>query len=136
MSVRFVGSERLQRGRGIGGLLRLAGSVFKPLLSKAGSVAAKAVKTASKIAKSKAGQKALKALKEQAIDSSLNIATDVLGGQNIGDSLKNEAGNIKQQSLKKLETVRRSNLKRRFAQQGGPNGGKKKKRKRKGNNII
>ncbi len=136
MSVRFVGSERLQRGRGIGGLLRLAGSVFKPLLSKAGSVAAKAVKTASKIAKSKASQKAMKALKEQAIDSSLNIATDVLGGQNIGDSLKNEAGNIKQQSLKKLETVRRSNLKRRFAQQGGPNGGKKKKRKRKGNNII
>ena len=101
MSVRFVGSERLQRGRGIGGLLRLAGSVFKPLLSKAGSVAAKAVKTASKIAKSKAGQKALKALKEQAIDSSLNIATDVLGGAKYWRQLEKRGRKHKATIIKK-----------------------------------
>ena len=32
MSLRFKGGERLQRGRGIGGLLRLVKSLFTPLV--------------------------------------------------------------------------------------------------------
>ena len=32
MSLRFRGGERLQRGRGIGGLLRLAKGLLKPIL--------------------------------------------------------------------------------------------------------
>ena len=32
MSIRFSGGERFQRGRGIGGLLRLAKGLFKPVI--------------------------------------------------------------------------------------------------------
>ena len=35
MALRFRGGERLQRGRGIGGLLRLAKGLFKPILKSA-----------------------------------------------------------------------------------------------------
>ena len=98
MSLRFVGGERLQRGRGIGGLLRLAKSVFSPLLKKAGSAVVSA-------AKSKAGQSAIKSLKKQAIDSSLNVATDILSGKNVGDSLKDEVSNVKEASLAKLSEL-------------------------------
>ena len=31
MTLRFTGGEHLQRGRGLGGLLRLAKSVFSPI---------------------------------------------------------------------------------------------------------
>ena len=42
MSLRFRGGERLQRGRGIGGLLRLVKSVFAPLIRSAGKTIVKA----------------------------------------------------------------------------------------------
>ena len=42
MSLRFRGGERLQRGRGIGGLLRLLKSVFSPLVKSAGKTIVKA----------------------------------------------------------------------------------------------
>ena len=53
MSLRFRGGERLQRGRGIGDLLRLVKSVFSPL-----------VKTVAKAAKSNIGKALGNALKE------------------------------------------------------------------------
>jgi hypothetical protein len=53
MSLRFRGGERLQRGRGIGGLLRLAKSVFSPMIKTIG-------KTAMKAVNSKAGKWQLK----------------------------------------------------------------------------
>ena len=53
MSLRFKGGERLQRGRGIGGLLRLAKSLFSPIVRSVG-------KTAVKAATSKIGKKAIK----------------------------------------------------------------------------
>ena len=53
MAPYFHGGERLQRGRGIGGLLRIASSLFRPL----GSVTAKALKSA-------AGKKIINAVKK------------------------------------------------------------------------
>ena len=50
--LKFKGAEMLQRGRGIGGLLRLAKSIFSPLLRSIGKTAVKAVA-------SKTGQKAV-----------------------------------------------------------------------------
>ena len=108
MSLRFAGGERLQRGRGIGGILRLAKSVFSPLLSKMGTAAVSAVK-------SKTGQKAIKALKKQAIDSSLNLATDVLSGKNLKDSLDDEVLNVKEKSLQKLAGLRETMNRKRKA---------------------
>ena len=32
MSIQFIGGDRFQRGRGIGGLLRIAEGLFKPLI--------------------------------------------------------------------------------------------------------
>ena len=79
MSLRFRGGERLQRGRGIGGLLRLVKSVFSPL-----------VKTVAKAAKTNTGTALGNVLKEQAISSALNLTGDVIQGNNLKESLKNE----------------------------------------------
>ena len=79
MSLRFRGGERLQRGRGIGGLLRLVKSVFSPL-----------VKTVAKAAKSNTGKALGNVLKEQALSSALNLTGDVIQGNNLKESLKNE----------------------------------------------
>ena len=79
MSLRFRGGERLQRGQGIGGLLRLVKSVFSPL-----------VKTVAKAAKSNTGKALGNALKEQAISSAINLTGDVIQGNNLKESLKNE----------------------------------------------
>ena len=54
MSLRFGGGERLQRGRGIGGLLCLVKNVFSLL-----------VKTVATVAKSNTGKAIGNALKEQ-----------------------------------------------------------------------
>ena len=44
MSFRFRGGERLQRGRGIGGILRFLRSFFTPALSKLGGAVVKAAR--------------------------------------------------------------------------------------------
>ena len=79
MSLRFRGGERLQRGRCIGGLLRLVKSAFSPL-----------VKTVAKAAKSNTGKVLGNALKEQAISSAINLTGDVIQGNNLKESPKNE----------------------------------------------
>ena len=79
MSLRFRGGERLQCGRGIGGLLRLVKSVFSPL-----------VKTVATVAKSNTGKALGNALKEQALSSAINLTGDVIQGNNLKESLKNE----------------------------------------------
>ena len=38
MSIRFSWGDRFQRGRGIGGILRLAKSLFKPMMRTVGKV--------------------------------------------------------------------------------------------------
>ena len=45
MSLRFKGGNILQKGRGIGGLLRAASSLFKPLFRSVGSTALKVARS-------------------------------------------------------------------------------------------
>ena len=97
MTLRFVGGEQLQRGRGIGGLLRLAKSVFSPI-----------AKTVVRAAKSNTGKSILKALKEQAIDSTVNLATDALKGKDMKESFQNEISNVRENAANSLTRLNKA----------------------------
>ena len=101
MSLRFRGGERLQRGRGIGGLLRLAKSLFFPVVKTIG-------KTAIKAANSKVGKQAIKAVKEQAIDSAINLAGDVLLGNDMGVGLQREFEASKEKAVEALDEIQKT----------------------------
>ena len=105
MSLRFKGGNLLQKGRGIGGLLRAASSLFKPLFKTVGS-------TALKVARSDTGKAIGKALKEQAISSAQNIALDTIKGENIKDSLNNEVSNVRKRVADNVENMLNSPKKR------------------------
>ena len=79
MALQFHGGERLQRGRGIGGILRIAKSVFSPLL-----------RTATRAATSSTGKAIGNALKEQALSSAVNLTTKALRGEDVRDGLMDE----------------------------------------------
>ena len=86
----FIGGKRVQRGKDIGGLLRLATKLLRPV----GTLAAKALK-------SDTGKRIVDAVKNQAIDSSLNIAKDLAEGKNIKETFKNEFDNVKDNTKRK-----------------------------------
>ena len=88
MSIRFRGGESLQRGRGIGGLLRLVKSVFSPIVKSFGTTALKAVT-------SKTGKKVLKSIKDQAVSSAVNMASDVIKGNDLRESFQNEVSSAR-----------------------------------------
>lgn len=90
----FHGGQRIQRGRGIGGLFRIASKLFKPLAS----LAVKAVK-------SPAGKQIVNAVKNQAIDSSINVAQDLASGKSVKESLKDEFENVKENTKRKVLTL-------------------------------
>ena len=90
MGLYFLGGERIQRGRGIGGLLRIASKLFSPV----GTLA-------KNVLKSDKGRKIINAVKEQAIDSSVNIVKDIAEGKNLNDSLKDEFQNVKKNAKRK-----------------------------------
>ena len=98
MALRFRGGESLQRGRGIGGLLRLAKGLFTPILKKAG----KAVISA---AKSSTGRAAIDALKQQAVESGANLAADLIQGNDMKTSLQNEANIVRNKASDGLRMV-------------------------------
>ena len=79
MALRFRGSERLQRGRGIGGLLCLARGLFKPLVTNA-----------KKVITSNAAKAAGKAIANQFVESGANIASDALMGNDVNESFQRE----------------------------------------------
>ena len=81
MGAFFWGGERVQRGKGLGGFIRLASKLFTPLK-----------KVAQKALTSNTGKKVVK---EQAIDSSINLAKDIASGKDLKTSLKDELSNIK-----------------------------------------
>ena len=108
MSLRFKGGNLLQKGRGIGGLLRAASSLFKPLFKTVGS-------TALKVARSDAGKAIGKAVKEQAISSAKNIAIDTISGNNIKDSVRNEVKNVRKRVADEFENAINKPKKRRVA---------------------
>lgn len=128
MTLTFVGGEPLQRGRGLGGLLRLVKSVFTPI-----------AKTAVKAAKSNTGKAIFKALKEQAIDSSVNLATDALRGNNLKESFQNELESVRENTANTIENLKskpKAKKRKRKANQmgkGSKNPAKKIRRTKNGN---
>ena len=116
MSLRFSGGQVLQRGRGIGGLLRLMKSVFAPVVK---SVSRGVVSAA----RSEGGKKLLNVLKEQAVNSSMNIAADTLRGMDLKDSFKKEANSLKQNVASTIDDIHNSR-KRGYLSQSGKGLGK------------
>ena len=98
MMVRFKGGELLQHGRGIGGLLRLVKSVFKPLVRTAG-------KTIVKAAKSNVGKQVLKNLKDQAIESGVHLTSAAMRGDDMEEALNNELQTVKRKAADTVEQV-------------------------------
>ena len=90
MGIYFDGGDRLQRGRGVGGLLKLASKLFSPL-----------TRIAKKAIQSNTGKQITNAVKEQAIQSSINVASDIAKGRNIKDSIEDEFENAKTNSKKR-----------------------------------
>ena len=106
MSLRFRGGERLQRGRGIGGLLRLVKSVFSPLVRSAG-------KSIVKAATSNTGKAVLNSIKDQAIDSAVKLTTDAIRGEDMDVSLQNEMQQVKRKAADVIENVHSARKKQR-----------------------
>ena len=94
MGLYFVGGERLQKGKGIGGLMRFASKLFLPIS-----------RVAKKAIQSNTGKKIVDAVKEQAIDSSINIATDIAKGKDLKDSFSNEIENVKDKTKRKAVEI-------------------------------
>ena len=101
MSFRFSGGERVQRGRGVGGFMKIASRLFYPV-----------VNIAKKALQSKTGRKIVDAVKEQAIDSSINIAKEIASGKNVNQSLKDEFKNVKKNTKRKALEIGVEHIKR------------------------
>ena len=108
MGIQFYGGDRIQKGRGIGGLLRLLKSVFMPAVKNAGQ-------TVLRAAKSDTGKMIRHALKEQAIESGINLATSALRGENLKNAAETELQTSKDTAAKTLERIQK---KRKSQQQG------------------
>ena len=109
MTLRFAGGQQLQRGRGIGGLLRLMKSVFAPIVKNVSRGVASA-------ARSEGGKKLLNVLKEQALSSTMNLAADTLRGSNVKDSFESEMKALKKTVASTIDDVNK--LKRKSDQKG------------------
>ena len=96
MSLRFRGGERLQRGRGIGGLLRLAKGLLKPV-----------VKSAKEAITSNTAKAIGKAVANQLVESGANIATDALMGNDVNESVYRELKNTKQNAAAGIQILKR-----------------------------
>ena len=98
MSIRFSGGERFQRGRGIGGLLRLAKGLFKPV-----------IQTIGKAVKSNTGKAIGRALKDQAISTGTNLLADIVAGNNLKEGIDREVGNIRQNAALGIQQLTNNN---------------------------
>ena len=99
MSLRFRGGESLQRGRGIGGLLRLVKSLFTPIVRSVG-------KTAVKAATSKIGKKVIEEVKDQAVSSGINMLADAVRGNDMKKSAKRELKTVKHRAADIIESLK------------------------------
>ena len=97
MSLRFRGGERLQRGRGIGGLLCLAKGLLKPV-----------VKSAKEAITSNTAKAIGKAVANQMVESGANIATDALMGNDINESMYRELQNTRQNAAVGVQNLKRA----------------------------
>ena len=98
MSIRFSHGGRFQRGRGIGGLLRLAKGLLKPV-----------IQTIGKAAKANTGKAVGRALKNQAIESATNLATDILSGNSLKEDVEREVNNMKGRAVLGLQHLGEDN---------------------------
>ena len=94
MGAFFRGGERIQKGKGIGGWLRLATKLFTPLKN-----------VTQKVLSSKTGRKVISSVKEQAIDSSINLAKDLASGKNLKQSITDEVENVKDNMKRKAVDI-------------------------------
>ena len=111
MPLRFIGGEQLQRGRGIGGLFRFIKSIFVPAVKTVG-------KSVVGAAKSTTGKKILNVLKDQAIDTSMNLAQDVLKGNNMKSSLQDEVNDLKTNLSSLINELRKTRKRSSDTQEG------------------
>lgn len=100
MSRRFIGGDRLQRGRGIGGILRIASRLLSPI-----------AKVAKSALQSDTGRKIGNAVKQQAIESSINLASDIAKGKTVKESFKDELKNVKHNTKRKAVEIGLDHLK-------------------------
>ena len=121
MGLHFIGGERIQKGKGIGGLLRFASKLFLPIS-----------RVAKKAIQSNTGKKIVDAVKEQAIDSSINLASDIVQGKDIKESFKNEFDNVKDKTKIKAVEIGLDYLKGKSAKRRK----KEKKQKLKKTNTV
>ena len=103
--LRFSGGYPIQRGRGIGGLLRTVVSFFKPMAKTIG-------KSAVRAANSDTAKMIGKSLKEQAINSALNLTSEAIKGNDLNESLKNELASTRNTIGDVVEGARSNLLKR------------------------
>lgn len=101
MSRRFIGGDRIQRGRGVGGILRIASRLLSPI--------AKVVKSALQ---TDTGRKIGNAVKQQAIESSINLASDIAKGKTVKQSFKDELENVKHNTKRKAVEIGLDHIKK------------------------
>ena len=109
MSLRFRGGELLQRGRGVGGLLRFVKSLFSPFIRSAG-------KSIAKAATSNTAKTIGNAVKDQLLESGMRVGVDVLRGENLKDSVKKEAKHVKRKAVDKVDQFASDIIKKRKKQ--------------------
>ena len=97
MALKFKGGERLQRGRGIGGLLRLAKGLFSPI-----------VKTVKRAITSNAAKATGKAIAKQLVESGANIASDALAGNDVNESFQRQLQAGKQNAAIGIQNLKKS----------------------------
>ena len=98
MSLRFRGGDRFQRGRGIGGLFRIAKGLFKPLMG-----------TIGRALKSNTGRAIGRALKDQAISTGTNLLADVVAGNDLKHRLNRKVQDIRQRTVLGIQQVKNTN---------------------------
>ena len=111
MPLKFVGGEQLQRGRGIGGIFRFIKSIFAPAVKTVGKSVVGAVKSTT-------GKKILNVLKDQAIDTTMNLAQDVLKGNNVKSSLQDEVNDLKTNLSSLISELRKTRKRSSDTQEG------------------
>ena len=99
MSLHFRGGELQQKGKGIGGFFRIVNSALNPLVKRVGQSLLNA-------ATSSTGKAIGRAISEQALDSTLNMAHDYLSGNSLKESIESEKKNLKNKAKEILSKQR------------------------------
>ena len=105
MSIKFRGGARIQRGKGIGGILRALGGIFKPFVKNLGSTFVKA-------ANSSTGKAIGEALKEQALTSVAHLSAEALRGNDLKKSLADEVLFARENAAHNIDNLITSRRKR------------------------